>query len=142
MFEVHRYFVLKELSLTEISGFRIGFALINALILGKVFLVGEALHIGERFRTERLVTLVLLRTAMFTLFLLFFQSIEELIVGLIHGKTAAASLPGGFERVLMEGCMGFVVLIPFFLYTEVQRVCGEEKVRSLIFGKRPKLDAA
>jgi hypothetical protein len=35
-----------------------------------------------------------------------------------------------------------VVLIPFFLFTEVQRVLGEEKLHSLIFQKRSKADAA
>jgi hypothetical protein len=38
--------------------------------------------------------------------------------------------------------MAFVVLIPFFLFTEVQQVIGKEKLHSLILQERSKADAA
>jgi hypothetical protein len=38
--------------------------------------------------------------------------------------------------------MAFVVLIPFFLFMEVQRVIGKDKLRSMILQKRLESDAA
>jgi hypothetical protein len=71
-----------------------------------------------------------------------FQLVEEAIIGLIHGRTLAASIPGGLERKVVEGVMAFVVLIPFFLYTEVQRFLGKEKMHAMILEKKADLNAA
>jgi hypothetical protein len=38
--------------------------------------------------------------------------------------------------------MAFVVLIPLFLFTEVQEAIGKEKLQSIIFHERSKADAA
>ena len=54
LFEIHRYAVLRELNLSSLSGYKIGFALVNALIMGKVILIGEALHVGEQLSEKRL----------------------------------------------------------------------------------------
>jgi hypothetical protein len=142
MFEVHRWAILKEFHVSSVSGFRIGFALVNALLMGKIFLLGETLHVGERLRTKRLIHSVLFKAATFALFLIAFQLIEESIIGLIHGKAIAASIPGGLERKVVEGVMAFVVLIPFFLYTEVERVLGKENMHAMIIEKKTDLNAA
>lgn len=142
MFEVHRYAVLKEFHVTSDSGYRIGFALVNALLMGKIFLIGESLHVGERVKTTRLVHSVLFKAVMFALFLIVFQLIEEAIVGLIHGRSIAASVPGGMDRKIVEGVMAFVVLIPFFLYAEVQKVIGKERMHAMILEKKTDLNAA
>ena len=142
MFEVHRWAILKEFHVTSVSGYRIGFALINAMLMGKIFLLGESLHVGERVKTKRLIHSVLFKAATFALFLMGFQLIEEAVIGLIHGRGLAASIPGGLEAKIVEGAMAFVVLIPFFLYTEVQRVLGKENMRAMILEKKTDLNAA
>jgi hypothetical protein len=66
------------------------------------------------------------------------------IVGMWHGKTVAQSIPqvggGGLEGKLIVGTILFVVLIPFFAYTELRRGLGKDRLHSLMFTKRP--DAA
>jgi len=68
------------------------------------------------------------------------------IVGVIHGKTILASVPqmagGGLEGKVIVGIMAFVTLVPFFLFAELQRILGKEKVHELIFQKRSRADAA
>ncbi len=146
LFEIHKYTVLREFNLSSLSGYKIGFAAINALIMGKVILIGEALHVGEQLREKRLIFSVLFKSAAFALLVVCFDIVEEVIVGMIHGKSLVASIPqmggGGLEGKALFGVMAFVVLIPFFLFTEVQQAVGKEKLRSIIFHERPKVDAA
>lgn len=146
LFEIHRLAVLREVNRADISGYRFGFAGLNALIMGKVILIGEALHVGERFSQERLIFSALFKSAMFGLLAVCFKVVEGGIGGLIRHKPIVESIPrlggGGLEGMVLFGIMAFVVLIPFFLFTEVQRVFGEEKLQSMIFQKKPRADAA
>jgi len=142
LFEIHRYAVLREFKLSTLSGYKIGFAGINALVLGKVILIGQALHFGERFKDKRLIYSVLFLSAVFASLLVCFEVAEDVITGMIRGKSFMDSIPqmagGGLEGKLIYGFMAFVVLIPFFLFTEVQRVIGKDKLRSLILQDRAK----
>jgi hypothetical protein len=72
--------------------------------------------------------------------------IEEIVVGLIHGKSFAASIPqlggGGLEGTILVGILVFLVLIPLFLLTEVLKVAGKDRLRSFILHEQSKSDAA
>jgi hypothetical protein len=74
-----------------------------------------------------------------------FNVVEEVIVGLIHGKSIAASIPqlggGGLEGMILVGIMAFVVLLPFFLFTELERILGKDSLYSLILRSRSKAHA-
>ena len=146
LLEMHRFAVLREVHQTSVSGYRLGLAIINALVLGKVILIAEDLHLGEWFSEQRIVNSALFKSALFALLLVSFDVLEEVIVGVIHGKSVVASVPqiggGGLEGKLIVGIIGFVVLIPFFLFTELQRVLGKNELTSLILRNRPKADAA
>lgn len=146
VFEIHRFVVLREVHLAYTSGYRIGFAAINALIIGKFVSTGEALHVGERISVKQLIYAVLFKSAIFAVFVVCFDVLEEIIVGVIHGKSVVASIPriggGGLEGVILVGFLVFVVLIPLFLFTEVQKLVGRERLRSIIFHESSKTDAA
>ena len=136
VFEIHRFVVLREVHAGSLYGYRIGFAAVNALVMGKVILIGQALHAGERLREKRLIQSVLYKSAVFALLLVCFDIVEEAIVGLIHGKSLVASIPqlggGGLEGKILVGIMAFVVLIPFFLFTHLEQVLATDTLRSLI----------
>jgi len=140
--EIFRFVVLRQVHVTSFHGYRIGLAAVNALVLGKVILIGQALHAGERLREKRLIQSVLYKSAVFAFLLVGFEIIEEVIVGLIHGRSLVASIPqlggGGLEGKILVGIMAFVILIPFFLFAELARVLGSDTLRSLIFENRPK----
>jgi hypothetical protein len=145
--ELHRFLVLRVLHLESFSGYRIGFAAVNALIVGKFVSMGEALHVGERVNGKRvLIYSVLFKSALFAVLVVCLDVVEEIIVGMIHGKPFSASIPqlggGGLEGAILVGVIVFVVLIPLFLLTEVQRAVGKERLRSLILHERSKSDAA
>jgi hypothetical protein len=145
--ELHRFVVLRELHLKSFSGYRIGFAAVNALIVGKFVSIGEAFHVGERLSGKKLIIYsVLFKSAVFAVFVVCLEFVEEIIVGLIHGKSFSASIPqlggGGLEGAMLVGVIVFVVLIPLFLLTEVQKAVGKERLRSFMLQERPKRDAA
>ena len=146
LFEIHRFVILREANAASLSGYRLGFAAINALVLGKVILIGEALHAGERLREKRVIQSVLYRSAIFALLVVCFEIVEEVIVGVIHGKSVVASIPqlggGGLEGKILVAIMAFVVLIPFFLFSELERVLGKDSLYSLIVQNTSKSKAA
>jgi hypothetical protein len=64
--------------------------------------------------------------------------VEEIVVGLFHGKTVAESFPqvggGGLVGVLTVGGILCIALVPFFAFREIARVIGETNFRSLMLG--------
>ena len=146
VFELHRFAVLRSVHVNSLEGYRFVLAAVNAFILGKVVLIGQAVRRGRRPSEKPLIYPILLMSALFALLLICFQIAEETIRGMIHGKSLPASIPqlggGGLEGAVFAGIMTFVALIPFFLFTEVQSVIGREKVRSLLFQERSKAAAS
>lgn len=146
MFEIHRIAVLRAVDRASISDYRLGLAALNALIMAKIILIGEAIHIGGRLTEKRLIYSVLLKSVMFALFAICCNIVEGVIVGLIHGTSIAASIPqmggGGLLGAGLFGIMASIALIPFFLFTEVQRLLGKDTLHSLILQKRSSDKAA
>lgn len=114
-----------------------GFAVINALVLGKFMLIGRALHLGDRFNNMPLFYTALMKSALFTGVLAFFKILEEAAVGLYHGKSFQASMAdlggGTLMGILTLALLLFVLLIPFFVFTELQRVLGEDELKQILF---------
>jgi len=140
LLQLHRVTILREENPLDPLSYRAGFALINALILGKIILIAEALHLGERFKERPLFYGILFKSAIFSVLLVCCDILEEVLVGVFHKKTIAESMPalggGGVEGVLLVGLMVFIVLIPFFSFSEVARVIGEDEMHSIIFKGR------
>jgi hypothetical protein len=134
VFELHRVAVLRAQHVP--FTYRVGFALINALVLAKVILIADALHAGKRVHGRSMVATVCLKSGLFAIILVCFNIVEEVSVGLLHGKTLVASMPdfagGGPEGELLVGIMMFVVLIPFFGFTELRQAIGKEQFDALI----------
>ena len=114
-----------------------GFAIINALVLGKVILVAEDLHFAEWFREPAPIYSILVKSAAFTILLLVFDIIEEEVVGMFKGKTFGESFPhigdGSPRAMFYVIIIFFIGLIPFFSFREIGRVFGERELRSLFF---------
>jgi hypothetical protein len=146
MFEIHRFAILRSVNHAPVSTYRIGFAAINALILAKIILIGDMMHLGEQLREKRVIYSVLFKSVIFAFFVVCCNILEGVIVGLIHRTSIRASIPqmggGGLLGMVLYGVMGAIVLIPFFLFTELQRLVGKEKLHSLILQKRSKAEAA
>jgi len=133
LFVLYRAVLLSE----RISVVAHGEALINALALGKVMLVAQELHFAEKFKHKPLIYATVFRAAAFALILGCFKVLEEICVGLFHGKSAGESIVGvgggTLNGILAMTAILAVLLIPFFAFTELRGIIGREKLTGLFF---------
>jgi hypothetical protein len=77
---------------------------------------------------------------LFTIVLACFKILEDAGLGLYHGKSfqqSVADLGGGtLNGILSLSLIMFVILIPFFVVTELQGVLGEGKLAQTFFRSR------
>jgi hypothetical protein len=141
LFVVYKSVILAE---HHISFAPHGFALINALALAKVMLVAQELHLGDWFRDAPLIYPTLLKAFVFTVVLACFKIAEDATVGMFHGKSFHESLAdlggGSWWGILCLTLMLFVMLIPFFGFTELRRVFGPDRLMRVFFGPRHSLN--
>ena len=114
-----------------------GISLIKALVLAKVIMIGDILHLGRRLEDKPLIVPVLYKAFVFSLWVGLFSIVEHTTTGLLYGK----GLAGGVDELLSEGIdellagslVIFLAFIPFFAFKALERVLGEGKVRRLFF---------
>jgi len=84
---------------------------VNALILGKVILIGEVLHVGKLLERRALVWVMLSKSLMFTILLLAFHIAEEAMRAWFVGQPLSASLAdlGGSLSSLVAGSSQVIV---------------------------------
>src|SRR5258708_5673757 len=75
-----------------ISYLHYGIAVIEALVLAKVVLIGDALHLGRRHEEKPLIIPTLYKALIFCLFVEVFTVLEHVIEGLISGAGAAGGI--------------------------------------------------
>src|SRR6516165_8532161 len=135
LFQLYRSLLLREEHMSVVV--HQGFAIINALALGKVLLIAKALHLGDWADDRPLIYPTLLKSALFTVVLACFKVLEEAGLGMYRGKSfqeSIADLGGGtLNGILCVSLIVFVTLIPFFVVTELQGVLGEGKLMQLFF---------
>jgi len=115
-------------------------ALIEALILAKVIMIGSVFRLGRGLERKPLIYPTLYKTVVFTLFCGFFSLGEHAIKGLWQGE----GFMGGFAQLfgkgphefLADSLVVFVAFIPYFGVKELGRVLGEDKIRGLFFRTR------
>jgi hypothetical protein len=140
LFQLHSYLVLKEHGLPFASW---GFAVINALVLGKVMLVAESLEFGRTLARNRLIYAVILRSLLFALLFLLFDSVEKVVVEMVKTGSFHVRFPVS-DRSLLETLVVAAILaislIPFFLFTEFSRLLGEGRMHQLLMGPLARSD--
>jgi hypothetical protein len=122
----------------HISYFNYGAALINALVLAKVILIGEAVHVGTKLEAKALVYSAIWKAFMFGLLVFAFHILEELIKRLVHGQAFAGALHEiRIDDLLVRTVVVFCTFIPLFAFRELRRVIGDEQFRALIVHSAP-----
>jgi hypothetical protein len=136
-FTQYRRFVLAAHGITYTN---YGVALIEALVLAKVIMIGDVISLGRILEHKPLIYSTLLKTSVFSLFVGVFNIIEHMIKSLWKGE----GLTGGYFELLgkgnhelLAGCLVILVaFIPFFAFRELARVLGEGKIWTLFFQSR------
>ncbi len=110
------------------------FALINALVVTKVIMIGEAVKVGTKYESRPLLVSALYKSCIFWLLVLAFHFVEELIKRLVHGADlATASREIRIDELLGRSIIVFCTFIPLFAFREFRRVLGEEKFDDILF---------
>jgi hypothetical protein len=135
-FTTYRKLVLAEY---HVGYFAYGWALMEALILAKVILIGQFLHLGDRFRDRPLIVSTLWRSIVFGLLVAVFVVLEHVASALLHHRSVASEfqLTGGqgYEMLARVQLM-LVAFVPFFAVREISAVLGEGKLVELFFRRR------
>lgn len=115
-------------------------ALIEAIILGKVIMIGGIFRLGRGLEDKPLIFATVYKTFVFCLFCALFSVAEHTVTGLWNGGGLGAGLQElagkGYDELMANTLVVFVSLIPFFGFKELGRVFGQNKVREIFFLKR------
>jgi len=132
----YRRIVLEEVGVSYIHH---GFALVEALVLGKVILIGEALHFGKSLENQRLIVSALYKSLVFGVFVLFFLVLEHVLHALVKGESLGPEVSDWLARpsaILAHALLVVLAFIPFFLLREAGRLVGEESLLYLLLKRR------
>jgi hypothetical protein len=117
-----------------------GTAIVKAVVLGKFVLLGNMAHVGGRDISGPLIWPTLRRAFAFLVLLVVLTIIEEVVVGLFHHQSIAASLGELFGARLQETLAGYLimllVLIPFFAFRVLSEALGEGRLERMFFVAR------
>lgn len=142
LFLFHMIALTKAVSLGDysITALRATFSTVGALIVAKAILLVEALPIARAFSGRR-VNQVLWKTLLFSVVVLLFRFVEEIIpLSSKHGGVATATKALFHEiswpvfGVLTLWILGGLLL--YCLASELVDAVGPEKVREMLFGDR------
>ncbi|MBV8616952.1 MAG: hypothetical protein JOY66_24700 [Acetobacteraceae bacterium] len=116
-----------------------GAAAVEALIVGKFLMIGHAVGLGERHRPRRMALALLAKAVIFLLFLMALCAAEEVVRGLIHGRTVIASVQelwgGTLLQVFATALLMLLILIPYLAVKELARVVGPERLRAILLAR-------
>jgi hypothetical protein len=116
-----------------------GTAAVKALVLGKFLMIGEALSVGGRLPVRTFIGRIALRSLMLLLVLVVMTLVEEIVVGWVHHRPAAASLGEFLGPLLPERlavCLVMLlVLVPFVALIEINRVLGPGTLGRFLRGR-------
>jgi len=136
-FTIYRRLILAE---TGVPYLHYGIALIEAMIIAKVVLIGRIFGFTKRFDHLPLIVPVIYKSLLFALLVLAFGVLEKTVEGMIHREGVAGGLRDiaavGRYEIGARTLMLTVALVPFCAFSELGRVLGLSRLGSLFFGKR------
>jgi hypothetical protein len=123
--------VLNEFNI-ENYYFRYGFAIVNALVIAKIILIGEYARVGRGHENKPLIVSALWKAFLFGLLVAAFHILEEVVKRLAFRERISVRI----NEMLIRNLVVFSFLIPFFAFWELRRVLGEGKLFDLFFRRR------
>jgi len=136
LFATYKRMLLQE---NGISLWNQSFAIVNALIFGKVVLIAQALNLGKSLKEQALIWVVLGKSLLFAVVLILFHIAEEAIRAWFKDLPLASAVSdfggGTWLGLFTYAAIFFVALIPFFAFQEVAEVVGSDALWDL-FMKR------
>ena len=117
-----------------------GLAAVKAVVLAKFLLLGGVVKIGRGYTDRPLIWPTLYKSFVFLVLLIVLTIIEEVVVGLFHHHSVAASLGELFGPRLKETLAGYIimllVLVPLAAIHVLNEALGEGKLARMFFVER------
>jgi hypothetical protein len=146
---VTAYFAFFLLSLTtyrklilaeyNIPYYEYGWAFVQALVLAKVVLLGQAMSLGSRFEDRPIVLTTIWKSLIFAVLAAALVAGEHVAAALVHHRSVASEfqLSGGhgYEMIARFQLM-LVAFVPFFALRELGRTIGMDSLSSILFRPR------
>jgi len=116
-----------------------GYAALKAMVLAKFILLAHIFHLGERHRDQPLIYPTLYQGVVLWLLLLALTVVEEACKALWHGEALADAgarilSGGGIWRVLAEGLLLFLLLLPYVAFRQLGESLGKGRLAQIFFG--------
>jgi len=136
-FTIYRRLIIAE---TGAAYLHYGIAVIEALIIAKVVLVGKMFGFSRRFEDKPLIVPVAYKSVLFGILVLLFGVVEHLVEGWVHKQGWVAGLRDirelGADEIGARTLVLIVAFAPFFAFSEIGRVLGAHKLAAMFFSKR------
>jgi hypothetical protein len=117
-----------------------GIPIIKALILAKFILLGRVARLGEWGGISRIISRIASKALLYLVLLIGLSGAEEAIVGMVHGRSIAATLADlGGDRLpeILAACLiMLLILIPYIAFMELDAALGKGGLRELLFKNR------
>jgi hypothetical protein len=121
-----------------------GIAIVKAVVLAKFLLLGEAMKIGERNTAGPLIWPTLQKVFALLSLLIIMTIIEEIVVGMFHRHSIAASLGElvglRLEETIADLVVMLMVLIPYCAFRVLDAALGEGRLARMFFVEREPLE--
>jgi hypothetical protein len=125
VFELYKRELLHE---NGISAWKQGWAIVNALVFGKVILIAQALEVGKQLEKRALLWIVLGKSVIFGILLIAFHVAEEALRVWIKSEPTSliwATFGDSLFGLATYTGIFAVALIPFFAFQELDRILGD-----------------
>ena len=128
-FALYRRLILSEVGASYLT---YGFKVVEALVVAKVILIGEAIGLGRRFESRPVITSVAVKSVLFGVFIVLFNVLEHIVEALIHKLDwRSVLLERGLDEILARSLVLMIALIPLFAFMEIGRVLGPGRLSSM-----------
>ena len=119
-------------------------AAVKSVVIAKFILIGRGIHFAESYHAKPLIWETAYKSLAFVVLVSALTVIEEIVVGLIHGKTIGASLAaiggGTLEQIIATAMVLFLIFLPFFGMLALGDVMGMKTLFRLFFVERRALE--
>ncbi len=141
VFAAYRMLLLREYQVEYVS---YAGALITALVLAKIIMIGEYAGLGKRHEHRRLSVSTIYKALVFGLLAVAFHIVEDIVKALLAHKPVTAAFdqlrePSGIYLLLAHALILFCAFVPFFAIREIQRVLGGRQLYDLFFRRRERV---
>ena len=135
-FSIYRALIMAE---TGVVYLHFGFALVEALVIAKVILIGRMFGVSRRFEDRPLIVPALYKSMLFFVLVMLFGVVEHIVEGWFHQQGLLGGLHDigelGAKEIGARALILASALVPFFAFWEIGRVLGAQRLASLFFSK-------